>query len=130
LRAILLSGCAGLDKGFPLFVRDSRDQVVAQDGLPVGVWGDFEPGGEVLGRHGRGASPEPVNFEPQRAVVIGQVVADPRQESEFVLVDDESLACRECVLCDPHGGALVEAHDLFDVPEKGSKALRCNFGAV
>jgi hypothetical protein len=34
------------------------------------------------------------------------------------------------VLRDPHGGALVEAHDLFDVLEKGSKALRRSFGIV
>ncbi len=64
----------------------------------------------------------PLEPEPDRAIVVGQIERETGQIGGLMPVQHEPLPRREPVVGEPEGRALVKPHDLADVREELGEA--------
>ena len=122
LGAILRPRFARCHERILLGRRHGPDQEGFCHGLAVRIRGDIEPWRRTLGGSGRIDPLQPLEPEPDRAVIVGQVEREPRQVGGLMPVQHEPLPRRQPVVGKPEGRALVEPHDLADVREELGEA--------
>ena len=128
LGAILRSRFARCYERILLGQRHGPDQESLHHGLALWVWRDIEPGRGALGRSRGIDALQPLEPEPDRAIVVGQIERETGQIGGLMPVQHEPLPRREPVVGESEGRALVEPHDLADVREELGEARNGRLG--